>query len=448
MTMQTAWAQGTEQSVAIETAPASLAPAGRRPFVYAALVAFSWLYYYRPEDFIPGLSYIPMAKITGIIGMVALLVGMAGVKTKIPPAVKFLWLLVFQMALCVPFAIWRGGAFSTVVDKFSKTAVVAMLISMAVVSVDGLRKLLWIQVSAVAFVTFFSILLRHSRDGRLEGIQKSILENPNDLAINIAISFPLGLAFLLRTRGPRKILWVVGLAFMAVGIVLTYSRSGLLAFILSLGVCVWEYGIKGKRRYIVWITAILLFLGLGVALTSAHYRARVASILAGNVEGSGDKGSLDARKTLLKKSIMVAVTHPLFGVGPGCFILVDKGWVVAHNTYTELAAEAGFPAMILFLLAIGAALKNVSHVRNSAKYHGDPEFRLFTQGVGAGLVAYLIGACFASTEYNLYPYFLVGYTCAIVRIAAGSPMEKPPSREDLNQRRVLNKKVSRPQVTL
>jgi len=170
--------------------------------------------------------------------------------------------------------------------------------------------------------------------------------------------------------------------------------------------------------------------------------------LAGNVEGSGDKGSLDARKTLLKKSIMVAATHPLFGVGPGCFILVDKGWVVAHNTYTELAAEAGFPAIILFLLAIGAALKNISHVRSSAKYRDDPEFRLFTQGVGAGLVAYLMGACFASTEYNLYPYFLVGYTCAIVRIAAASPMEKPPSGEDLNQRRSLNKTVSRPQVTL
>jgi hypothetical protein len=36
--------------------------------------------------------------------------------------------------------------------------------------------------------------------------------------------------------------------------------------------------------------------------------------------------------------------------------------------------------------------------------------------VNAGLVAYLAGACFASTEYNLYPYFMVAYTCAMVRI--------------------------------
>ena len=156
--------------------------------------------------------------------------------------------------------------------------------------------------------------------------------------------------------------------------------------------------------------------GMGAALSTAHYRARVESIFLGNIEGSGDKGSLDARKALLKKSVMTALRHPLFGVGPGCFMLVDEGWVVAHNTYTELAAEAGIPALILFLLAIGAALKNIAQVRKSQHYQEDAELRLFTQALWAGMVAYLMGACFASTEYNLYPYFMVGYTCAVVRI--------------------------------
>ena len=113
----------------------------------------------------------------------------------------------------------------------------------------------------------------------------------------------------------------------------------------------------------------------------------------------------------------MAATHPLFGVGPGCFVLVDEGWVVAHNTYTELAAEAGFPGLLLFLLAIGAAFRNISVVRKSQKYQEDAEFRLFTQALWAGVVAYMVGACFASTEYNLYPYFMVAYTCVMARIA-------------------------------
>jgi len=412
-------AENRKSSAGWRAQTSSIVSKERRPFVYGALVAFSWLYYYRPEDFIPGLAYIPMARITGVLGFVVLILGMmSGSKVKVPWAIKVLWLLLIQMAICVPFALWRGGAFATVFEKFSKGVVAAMLISMAVVTIRELRKLLWIQVSAVALVTFVSILLNHTKDGRLQGVQKSILENPNDLAINIAISFPLGLAFMLQARGFKKVIWAIALAFMGLGVVLTYSRSGLLALIISVGVCVWEYGIKGKRRYLVVAAVLILVLGLGIALSSSHYRARVESIVMGNIEGSGDRGSLDARKALLKKSIMTALTHPLFGVGPGCFILVDSGWTVAHNTYTELAAESGILALILFLLAMRAAFKNIAVVRKSQHYRDDPEFRLFTQALWAGLAAYLTGACFASTEYNLYPYFMVAYTCAMVRIVS------------------------------
>ncbi len=417
MTVQTTWARGKERSAAWAARAKSAIPSVRRPFVFNSLVVFSFLYYYRPEDYFSLLIHIPMARIAALLSLVALIAGMSSSKIKMPAAIKILWLLLLQMTLCIPTAMWRGGAFSTVYEKFAKGVIVAMLISMCVVKVWELRRLLWIQTSAVALVTFFSILLRHfNKDGRLQGIQKSILENPNDLAINIAISFPIGLAFMLSARGWRKAVWAVGLAFMSLGLVLTYSRSGLLAFFIVIVVCVWEYGIKGKRRSLVFATAIIMVLGMCAALSTSHYRARVASIVMGNVEGSGDKGSLAARKALLKKSIMIALQHPIFGVGPGCFMLVDSGWVVAHNSYTELAAEAGIPALILFLVAIGAGFRNIALVRKSPQYQDDPELKLFTQALWAGLAAYMAGACFASTEYNLYPYFMVGYTCAIVRI--------------------------------
>src|SRR5258708_36288899 len=157
MNIQTTWANGKEGSTTWKSRVQAVVAQGRRPFVYGALVTFSALYYYRPEDFIPGLNYIPMARIAGVIGAVALIVGMIGDggKAKVPRAVKFLWLLLLQMALCVPFAMWRGGAFSAVFEKFAKAVIVAMLISMAVVTVRELRKLLFIQVSAVTLVTVF-----------------------------------------------------------------------------------------------------------------------------------------------------------------------------------------------------------------------------------------------------------------------------------------------------
>ena len=420
----------------------------RRPIVYGALVAFAWLYYYRPEDFIPGLNYIPMAKITGVFAILALLFGMLSAgKLKIPRAVQFLWLLLLQMAICIPTALWRGGAFVTVFERFSKAVVAAMLISMAVVTVRELRKLLWIQVSAVSLVVLFSLLARHmTNDGRLQGVQKSILQNPNDLAVNIAISFPIAMVFMLNAKGFKKLIWIVALILMPIAIVLTYSRSGLLAFLLTLSVCMWEYGIKGKRYQLVATVFAMLLLGFALSMASAHYRARVASIVMGNIQGSGDKGSLAARRALLTKSLYTAATHPIFGVGPGCFVLVDQGWVVAHNSYTELMAESGFPALILFLLTMAAAFKNIRQVRRSPLYGQDAEVRLFTQALWAGLVAYLLAACFASTEYNLYPYFMVGYTCAMLRITT-----QPLSEKQQNGRNVLSKtsydRILRPDAT-
>lgn len=397
----------------------------RRPFIFGTLVVFFGLYYYRPEDFIHPLYHVPMAKIVGILAFGALILGiMGGGKVPIPKAVKILWLLLLQMSLCIPFALWPGGAFHIVFDKFSKGVIVAMLISMTIVTAAELRKLVWIQLSAVGFVTFLSIALWHYENGRLSGVQESILGNPNDLAINIAITFPLCLAFMLQARGLIKAIWGVTLAVMALGVVLTSSRSGLLALMLTIAICVWGYGIKGKRRSLVVFTILASVLGLGIALSSAHYRARVESILLGNIEGSGDRGSREARIELLKKSVYVAVTHPLFGVGPGCFPLVDAGWVVVHNAYTELAAEAGIPALALFLAAIWASLKNLDLVRKSQQYRDDPELRLITQALWAGIAAYLVGSMFASTEYNMYPYFIIGYTSALVRIVTVPSVEQ------------------------
>src|SRR4029077_3016959 len=87
--------------------------------------------------------------------------------------------------------------------------------------------------------------------------------------------------------------------------------------------------------------------------------------------------------------------------------------------------------------------KNISTVRKSRKYQEDPELKLFTQALWAGLVAYVMGACFASTEYNLYPYFLVAYTCAVVQII----MQPRPRSGTNNSAESVNKTPYEPKPT-
>jgi O-antigen ligase len=412
--------EGTAVAGAMRVTKATLA--------YRALVCFSFIYFVRPEDFIPVLNLVPLGKIAGGLSFLALVFG---VKSKdrgnFPLECKLLVALFFQMLLTVPFAYWRGGAFDTVVNKFSKGVICALLIVLVVTKVNELRKLLYIQSAAVAAVTVASLLVRHTVDGRLMGIQKGILENPNDLAINIAINFPLCMAFMFAAKGGlRKVAWAIGLISMLYAVVATYSRSGMIAMVITATICLWEFGVKGRRVMLLMSAAIIGIISLGLVLVTPKYLARMETLVHETPEGTQERGTLEshaqgsveAREELLKDSLITALHHPVFGIGPGNFPAVAGQWHVAHNTYTEIAAEAGFPAIFLFLWMLVASMRKIRRVRKLPGYAANGDIRLWTSALWAALAAYLAGAIFASTEYNLFPYFMVGYICALYQIAS------------------------------
>jgi len=390
----------------------------KKSLAYLSLVVFSFLYFMRPQDIIPGMDSLPLEKIGGGIAFLALLFGvLPKERFKIPVELKVLVLLLVHMCLTVPFAYWRGGAFTTIYTKFSKGVIVGLLIGLIISSVYEMRKLLYIQAGSVAFVSILSVAAHRTFGGRLYGIQKGILENPNDLAINIAINFPLCMAFMFAAKGGiRKIIWAFSMVVMMYCVLITYSRSGMIALVITILVCLWEYGVRQKRTLLLLGAGVFGVVALGVALTTPHFIARFKSLTQGNIEGSGDRGSLEAREELLKRSISLALHNPLFGVGPGNFPVLSGDWHVAHNSYTELAAETGFPGLFLFLLLFGLSFKKLSAIRKLPGYAADENIKLWTSALWASLAAYMVGSMFASTEYNLFPYFMVGYVCALYRI--------------------------------
>jgi len=409
----------------------------RKTLAYRALVLFSYIYFLRPEDFIPGLSYVPIGKIAGGIALLALIFGARPKdRAKIPIELKLLALLLLHMLVTIVFASWRGGAFEYVVNRFSKGVIVAFLIFMVVSKVDEIRKLLLIQAASIALVTLGSVLIHQTSEGRLLGIQKGILENPNDLAINIAINFPLCVAFLLGSKGgARKLFWSVSLVFMIYAVIATYSRSGLIALGITGMICFWEFVIKGKHTYLLAGMLLVGIVGVGVVVATPRYLIRVESIFLGNIEGSQDKGSLEARKRLLIDSLKITMQHPLFGVGPGSFQAVSGTWQPSHNTYTGLSAEAGLPALGLFVAVMALSLHKTKKLRKLPGYMADKDIRLWTSGLRAGMAAYMVGAIFATTEYNLFQYFIVGYICVLYKIA-GAPLDAREQAPGDGQRRL------------
>src|SRR5438445_1963482 len=164
----------------------------RAGVAYGALIVFSFLYYARPEDVIPGLSLIPWGKISGGIALLALIARLASgkLKMKVPLELKLLLLLYAHLVLTIPFAVWRGGAFAQVFEKFSKEVITAALVSLIVLDLLQFRKLLVVQAAAVAAMTVVSVIV-HPGAARLPATLGGIFQNPTDLAITIPINFPL-----------------------------------------------------------------------------------------------------------------------------------------------------------------------------------------------------------------------------------------------------------------
>lgn len=392
----------------------------RGVFAYRMLLLFSILYFARPEDILPGLRFIPVAKITGGLALLALIFG-AGSRfsvKKFPTELRVVICLFLWECLSVPFAWWKGGALNTVLSMSSKTVIVAMLISLVVNRVDRLRQLIYVQAAAVAAMTFAAVVVY--RGGRLGGVLGGVFDNPNDLAINISMSWPLCLMFLLRTRNPiYKLLWGAGLVVLIRGLMLTYSRTGFLALGMAIFFCLVEFGFRGKRYYLIGVAFFAMLVAVFAAPTG--YGQRVGSIF-GKPLDVGD--SQEARRELLNKSLQVTAAHPLLGIGPGNFQAYTETWHVTHNTYTELSSECGVPALILFLVLLGLTFRNLKRVRQTQNYAQNPEIRLLAAGLGASLSAYAVGAFFASTAYQLFPYFLMSYTTVLLTVASSANVEQ------------------------
>jgi O-antigen ligase/polysaccharide polymerase Wzy-like membrane protein len=390
---------------------------GSNALAYGALVVFSFLYFARPEDLIPGMNYVPIEKITGGIAFLALFFGIQSRASfhKWPRELKLLAAMFGWQFLCVPFSFFISGALAVVLEKCIKALIVGLLVGLVVDSISQLRRLIFIQASSVAFMTFVSVLLY--KGGRMGGVLGGVFDNPNDLAMNIALNFPLCLMFLMLAKNAiTKLVWFAGLILMGRGLMLTYSRSGFLALAVAVVVSLWEFGIRNKRHYLLGAAAMCAVALLIVGPQS--YGDRIKSIVSDDVQVYGD--AKEARYELLIASLQTTARRPLFGVGPGQFAAYTGMWHVTHNTYTELSSECGIPTLVLFLLVIRECFRNLVRIRRTAVYAEDPNVRMYTSALWAGLASYLVGAAFASTAYQLFPYFMVGYTTALLRLC-GDP---------------------------
>jgi O-antigen ligase len=126
--------------------------------------------------------------------------------------------------------------------------------------------------------------------------------------------------------------------------------------------------------------------------------------------GQGDVESSDVRLRLWSIGMTAAWKHPLTGVGAGNFGLLTAGredFVVAHNTYVDVAAELGFPGLFALLAVLGTTFLSARRIRRYAEHSGSSLIAHMSQGIQAGLIGYAVSAFFVSASWQKFLWLLV-----------------------------------------
>lgn len=374
---------------------------------FAAVQGFVLLYWIRPADWVPGMSRVPLAKIAGGLALLALLASARHLRRESPRELTLLALLAGQLLLSAAASpVWKGGALQHVMD-FAKVLVIFLVVTLALNSARRLRQVLALQAGSIALIAAVTIWKSELVAGRLAGAVAGAFSDPNDLALTVVISLPLALALALLSRNWFwKIFWPAVAVVMGLAVLLTGSRGGYLALAAAAAAGLWEFAIRGQRKYLLaWAVAggAVLWLVCG-------------GLLAGRIQGvlSPDE-SVQQRQELFWRSLQVTAKYPLFGVGAGNFEQTSGNWHVTHNSYTQMSAEGGIPALILYAMILGCGFRNLLGAKRLARRHGT--LGVLARALLASLTAFAVGSAFLSMAYEFFPYLLVAYTTALLELA-------------------------------
>jgi putative inorganic carbon (hco3(-)) transporter len=91
----------------------------------------------------------------------------------------------------------------------------------------------------------------------------------------------------------------------------------------------------------------------------------------------------------------------------------------AHNTYLQLAAEAGLPGVLAFVLVAGLALRSAWRAARRFTAHGEHDLAAIARALLLATVGMLAALMFITDGDDLRLWLLFGLAPALLGMAAG-----------------------------
>jgi O-antigen ligase len=268
--------------------------------------------------------------------------------------------------------------------------------------VDTLPRVRWVLLSANAAVALGSLRIieewwrfRSSNPSYRAGAS---VGDGNYFSITAALCLPFAFLMMLHSKKPwERLFHGACLALSLFGVTLCQSRGGTLAMAAAFLYLVART--RRRVRNLILLTAVVV--PLMILSPSSPLRRFFHPDWT-------DKLSTEYHITAWKVGLRMIEIHPLFGIGLGNFKPMmhwysppGTPWsTIAHNSFLEVAAELGLPALGVFIGILVFTYRSLGGAGRQARIAGDRMMYLAALGLQAGFVGYLVGACSISAEYT------------------------------------------------
>ena len=331
--------------------------------------------------------------------------------------------MTFVSYLSTPHGIWYLSHWLTY-----SSLLVFFFITLAVV--DSLSRVRWVVLSAVGSIGLASAYV--VRDWQVyHNIAADyrpgwIVGDPNYFTVDALLFTPVAL-LLLQQKEPRwqRLFCLGSLAITLAAVLFSASRGGFLGLVAA---CLF-FLLKSRQRVRNFILVALTIAVLSLPMQISPMQRILHPT-------HSDEDAQHVRLAVWSGGLKMIEDHPIFGVGLDRYQVSTRTYVdfskipvgetgvrVAHNSYLEIAAELGLPALLVFLGILVSSFRSLGQAHRAAQSSGDEFLQRVTLGMQAGLLGAAVALIFVSGEYQKMFWFSIFISACLPQLVRSGSTE-------------------------
>jgi hypothetical protein len=402
--------------------------------MFRLLLLYSIIYFCRTGDYIPFVGKVALLDtirhelLVAVMVLITIIFNGNGQRNVAVAFQNDAWktytFFVILTFFSIPFSVWPGNAFDWFVDFF-KLFLFCVMVVACIQTEDEFNKFILLYIVCMVYIAYGPLqnyltgtfMYDYSGGTVTERIGSPIrfYGNPNVLAITLLQCVPF-IYYRITYNGLfQKVvvnsIWLGIIVLLLFIVIVTGSRGGFLV----LGGMVLLIGYRSPYRWSALTSGFVLFVIMWFWM-GEEYQTRYMTI---SELGQSDKSASD-RILGLQHGFMMLLSHPILGVGIGCYHIARwhmfENILWAHNLLGQLMGDLGILGTVTFLVLLYQSFKNTRYTRRILTENSMESSLLYYQAMAleASLFAQIINGIGQHSLY-LFGFYVMGTLTVIIQ---------------------------------